>query len=349
MDSLVQQVHTVSGLASSVSDDNARDELLMKHAQSVCSQLRNLLVTPQNAQTLVEAVKGAGVGNRHKDAILNAISERLAENLSKTSKQSRPNQAIEDVAPFLTASDVQFLEKAEYSLLARVNRVADVYARIFCWNPNEPSCGKAIHLLQQHFACSELANPQVFYNSLQDFKTRLKTMTNNKTPPTTRVANFTVPDALPADIYEMAFKNEPPVGLARSTSVAGMGPLRKSDKRLQQAAGPSPAAQQFMQAFTSNPFAMNEHESNAAGIWARFAAQRHGCTLCSPGKKAAGATQRAVDRESSCRSSRPAEQSPNTCRRHAREHACTQPRCYQHGDSQSKSAVAGWRRASAIA
>ena len=101
----------------------------MKHAQSVCSQLRNLLVTPQNAQTLVEAVKGAGMGNRHKDAILNAISERLAENLSKTSKQSRPNQAIEDVAPFLTASDVQFREKAEYSLLARVQRVADVYAR----------------------------------------------------------------------------------------------------------------------------------------------------------------------------------------------------------------------------
>ena len=112
MDSLAQQIHTVSGLASSVSDDNARDELLMKHAQSVCSQLRNLLVTPQNAQTLVEAAKGAGMGNRHKDAILNAISERLAENLSKTSKQSRPNQAIEDAAPFLTASDVQFLEKA---------------------------------------------------------------------------------------------------------------------------------------------------------------------------------------------------------------------------------------------
>ena len=257
MDSLVQQIHTVSGLASSVSDDNARDELLMKHAQSVCSQLRNLLVTPQNAQTLVEAVKGAGMCNRHKDAILNAISERLAENLSKTSKQSRPNQAIEDVAPFLTASDVQFLEKAEYSLLARAQRVADVYARIFCWNPNEPSCGKAIHLLQQHFACPDLANPQVFYNSLQDFKARLKTVTSNKTPPTTRVANFTVPDALPADIYDMAFKNEPPVGLTRSTSVAGMGPLRKSDKRLQQAAGPSPAAQQFMQAFSSNPFAMN--------------------------------------------------------------------------------------------
>ena len=146
-------------------------------------------LTPQNAQTLVEAVKAAGMGNRHKDAILNAISERLAENLSKTSKQSRPNQVIEDVAPFLTASDVHFLEKAEYSLLARVQRVADVYARTFCWNPNEPSRGKAIHLLQQHFACPDLANPQVFYNSLQDFKARLKTMTNNKTPPTTRAAS----------------------------------------------------------------------------------------------------------------------------------------------------------------
>ena len=346
----MQQIHTVSGLASSVSDDNARDELLMKHAQSVCSQLRNLLVTPQNAQTLVEAVKGADMGNRHKDAILNAISERLAENLSKTSKQSRPNQAIEDVAPFLTASDVQFLEKAEYSLLARAQRVADVYARIFCWNPNEPSCGKAIHLLQQHFACPDLANPQVFYNSLQDFKARLKAMTSNKTPPTTRVANFTVPDALPADIYDMAFKNEPPVGLTRSTSIAGMGGPPQIGQTSPASSWAKSCGAAVHAGFQLQPFC-HEHESNAAGIWALFAAQRHGCTVCPPGKKAAGATQRAVAscREFTCRSSRPAKQSPNTCRRHSREHACTQPHCYQHGDSQSKSAVAGWRRASAIA
>ena len=252
MDSLIQQVNTISGLVAEIADPTGKEEIMRKHALSVKAQLQNMTVTPEDSMSLMETVKQSSLGNAQKDVIITALSERLAKGLEGNPKQSRKSQTLDDIASFMTPSEVAFLQKSEYSLLARVHKLASVFARVFCWQPTEPCCGKAVNLLRDEFGLQELQTPQVFYNSVQDFKNHLRDLVKNKTAPATRITTYTNPDDLPQKLYQAAFAQEQPAGFQGGSS-ANMGPLRKSDRRLSGAAGPGVPANQLMQAFAMNP------------------------------------------------------------------------------------------------
>ena len=138
MDSLIQQVNTISGLLAEIADPTGKEEIMRKHALSVKAQLQNMTVTPEDSMSLMETVKQSSLGNAQKDVIITALSERLAKGLEGNPKQSRKSQTLDDNASFMTPSEVVFLQKSEYSLLARVHKLASVFARIFCWQPTGP-------------------------------------------------------------------------------------------------------------------------------------------------------------------------------------------------------------------
>ena len=45
MDSLIQQVNTISGLVAEIADPTGKEEIMRKHALSVKAQLQNMTVT----------------------------------------------------------------------------------------------------------------------------------------------------------------------------------------------------------------------------------------------------------------------------------------------------------------
>ena len=152
----------------------------------------------------------AACGLGHPTVIITALSERLAKGLEGNPKQSRKSQTLDDIASFMTPSEVAFLQKSEYSLLARVHKLASVFARVFCWQPTEPCCGKAVNLLRDEFGRQELQTPQVFYNAVQDFKNHLRDLVKNKTAPATRITTYTNPDDNPQELFFFFLRAFPP-------------------------------------------------------------------------------------------------------------------------------------------
>ena len=254
MDALIQQVATISTMLQEISDHESRMELMDKHSSSVAAQLKHIRVDAKNGKLLLDTVKESSLGSSQKDKILNAVSSRLAECLAPASKPKRSMQNVDDIASFLTASEVAFLQKEEYSLLARVHQVALVFSRIGCWNPSETCVGRAVNMLKQEFQVQELNNAQVFYHAVQDFKTKLRALTKSKTPPNEHIQDYSTPDALPRELFQVAFAKEMPAGFRSTSSMASMGPLRKSSKLLEPSSSSgSGNALNFMQAFQANP------------------------------------------------------------------------------------------------
>ena len=231
MDALIQQVSTVSNLANEIAEEATRQELMTKHAASVVAQLNNLVVTPEDSMLLVTAVKQSRLGQSQKDTILKATSDRLTKCLQSTQKPRRTSQTIEDPAAFLTTSEVEYLQQDSFSTQARVHKLAAFLERIGCWSPSEPCVGKVLNLLRVEFGARDLDDPSEFYAKVQDLKGHLRSLTKNRIPHAVHVANYSTPDALPKEIFDLAFRDEAP-GSFRGGSASGMGPLRKSSKKL---------------------------------------------------------------------------------------------------------------------
>ena len=98
----------------------------------------------------------------------------LADKPRTNDKPKKSTQDMMDVGLFLTQLDIEDLNRADLNWLAKITRLAVVFARVGCTNPRKDSCGRAVTFLKQTMTVSELSDPGTFLSSVQDFKTALK-------------------------------------------------------------------------------------------------------------------------------------------------------------------------------
>ena len=202
--SLIEQINTVSKLARTIKDEKSRGEVLSAQAVSILEQLRNVTLAGSDCDQLVEAIETSAFSDESKTELGKAVLGQMGKVASKVPK----NQTVEDIGPCLTEADVEVLSNVDMTLLSQVQRLARVLARIGCINPTEPTFGKALTLLKNSFNCTSLADPNTFYDSVQDLKGSLRSQCKSWPAPTCRLTNFSSPDALPQELFDRAFAQE---------------------------------------------------------------------------------------------------------------------------------------------
>ncbi|OLP91767.1 hypothetical protein AK812_SmicGene26480 [Symbiodinium microadriaticum] len=111
-----------------------------------------------------------GLSQAQKDGFLSELADKPRTN----DKPKKSTQDMMDVGLFLTQLDIEDLNRADLNWLAKITRLAVVFARVGCTNPRKDSCGRAVTFLKQTMTVSELSDPGTFLSSVQDFKTALK-------------------------------------------------------------------------------------------------------------------------------------------------------------------------------
>ena len=244
--SLCGQIGTITQLVKSVSEEQTKNAILDSHAESLKSQIRSCSITADDSSTVLSALDKSAFSQESQDALKRALAERLVELVSPSKIVKRSTQSLKDIGPFLRQCDVEYFSSPEYAVTAKVDRMAFIFARLGCSNPNEQTSGKAMAFLKEEFQVAALNDPQTFYQKLQEFKASVKSHSKNVPAPSTHLTTYSTPQALPQDLHERAYKEAPPAGLSSSAS-GSVGPLRgshgsiKSTKKpLEVVTGPAP-------------------------------------------------------------------------------------------------------------
>ena len=158
---------------------------------------------------MIEGLQQSAFSEQQKAQMAAAILAQMSASVNRVAR-NRPTQPVDDVAAFLTESDVRFLEDSQYTLQAKVQRMAAVLVRIGCCNPNETSFGKALNVLKSAFACQQLEYPQTFYSFMQELKSAVRARAKKLPACKIHLTQYGTPDALPAELWERAFSQEGP-------------------------------------------------------------------------------------------------------------------------------------------
>ena len=121
-------------------------------------QLRATVVTGDMVEQITRAIQEAPFTETQKDTLLAALSEKVLPGDGKKPKKS--TQELQDIGPFLSEEDMQYLTKTELNNLAKVTRLAEVFARVGCTNPTENSCGRAVSFLKEYMNVPGLTDPR---------------------------------------------------------------------------------------------------------------------------------------------------------------------------------------------
>ncbi|CAE7658968.1 UBC6 [Symbiodinium sp. KB8] len=226
---MLRQIEGVRAIADSLADEGTRQRVLSAQAHSLEQQLKATVVTTDMVQQITMAIQESPFTASQKDSILAALSEKVLHGDGKKGKKS--TQELQDIGPFLTEEDVQYLTKTELNNLAKVTRLAEVYARVGCTNPTENTCGRAISFLKEYMQVPGLTDPPTFLRSVQDFKAALKSAAKKTPGSSMHIAKFTTPDALPDEVKNRLFSESKPSDM-QSGPVGIYGPLRKSHKSI---------------------------------------------------------------------------------------------------------------------
>lgn len=226
---MLRQIEGVRAIADSLADEGTRQRVLSAQAHSLQQQLKATVVTTDMVQQITMAIQESPFTASQKDSILAALSEKVLHGDGKKGKKS--TQELQDIGPFLTEEDVQYLTKTELNNLAKVTRLAEVYARVGCTNPTENTCGRAISFLKEYMQVPGLTDPPTFLRSVQDFKAALKSAAKKTPGSSMHIAKFTTPDALPDEVKNRLFSESKPSDM-QSGPVGIYGPLRKSHKSI---------------------------------------------------------------------------------------------------------------------
>ena len=230
---LGDQLLTISSLAETMTDQPTKDRMIESCMESARKQISRLRLTDSaEVQTLFATVQSLNFSNSQKDELMQQIGDRfVACRTPKSQASKKCMQTMDDPGCFLRVSDVTFISDPNHTIKAKANRMAMVFCSINCSCPTEPTSGRAVGVLKNDFGLKELDDPQVFYNTVQDFKASLKSQfKSNPSGSTTHVHNFTTPADLPSDVYARAYAEEGPSGDA---GLGGpIGPVRKSSTML---------------------------------------------------------------------------------------------------------------------
>ena len=226
---LGDQLLTISSLAETMTDQPTKDRMIESCMESARKQISGLRLTDSaEVQGLFATIQSLVFSNMHKDELMRAIGDRYVScSTPKSQGTKKSMQCIEDPGCFLRPSDATFIHNPNHTIKSKANRMALLFCALNCSCPTEPSSGRAVGVLKNDFNLKELEDPQVFYNTVQDFKAALKShFKTNPSGSVSHVHNFTTPGDLPSDVYARAYAEEEPSGHA---GLGGsIGPLRKS-------------------------------------------------------------------------------------------------------------------------
>ncbi|CAE7280048.1 unnamed protein product [Symbiodinium sp. CCMP2592] len=230
---LGDQLLTISSLAETMTDQTTKDRMIESCMESAKKQISGLRLTDSaEVQTLFATVQSLNFTESQKDELMRQIGDRfVACSTPKSQGSKKSMQTMDDPGSFLRASDVTFISNPDHTIKAKASRMAVMFCSINCSCPTEPTSGRAVGVLKNDFGLKELEDPQVFYNTVQDFKAALKShFKSNPSGSTSHVHNFTTPADLPSDVCTRAYGEEGPSGHA---GLGGsIGPVRKSSAML---------------------------------------------------------------------------------------------------------------------
>ncbi|CAE7669351.1 UBC6 [Symbiodinium sp. CCMP2592] len=228
---MLRQIEGVRAITNSLADESTRQQVLCAQAHSLLQQLKATVITGDMVEQCTRAIQESPFTDSQKDTFLTALSEKVLQSGGDGKKVKKTTQELEDIGPFLSEEDVQYLTKTELNSLAKVTRLAEVYARVGCTNPTENTCGKAVSFLKEYMHVPGLTDPPTFLKSVQDFKVALKSAAKKVPAPSMHIAKFTTPEALPDEVAKRLFAESKPSDM-QSGPVAIYGPLRKSHKSI---------------------------------------------------------------------------------------------------------------------
>ena len=205
---MLRQIEGAAAIANSLTDESTRERVLSAQAHSLLQQLRATVVTGDMVEQITRGIQEAPFTETQKDTLLAALSEKVLPGDGKKPKKS--TQELQDIGPFLSEEDMQYLTKTELNNLAKVTRLAEVFARVGCTNPTKNSCGRAVSFLKEYMNVPGLTDPPTFLQSVQDFKAALKSAAKKIQAPAMHIAKFTTPAALPDEVANRLFSESKP-------------------------------------------------------------------------------------------------------------------------------------------
>eukprot|EP00439_Symbiodinium_sp_Y106_P002145 s9628_g1.t1 len=120
---MLRQIEGAAAIANSLTDESTRERVLSAQAHSLLQQLRATVVTGDTVEQITRGIQEAPFTETQKDTLLAALSEKVLPGDGKKPKKS--TQELQDIGPFLSEEDVQYLTKTELNNLAKVTRLAE--------------------------------------------------------------------------------------------------------------------------------------------------------------------------------------------------------------------------------
>ena len=143
-------------------------------------------------------------------------------------------QKVVEFGNYLTEKEVESLKDQSLTLRSKTKVVAGAMARMEVWYPSEPSYGACLQVLKE--VDRSLESSEQWKKSLEVLKSTHKDIRKTFKPSDVEVAEYTGnPAELPPELFQRAFADSPPQPVASSSSMAPVGPLRKSHKDLKTA------------------------------------------------------------------------------------------------------------------
>ena len=241
---LAQQLSALKGLVDAAPSRSVREQLLGSHADSIKAQILNKIITKEEVTTLPTVIRGLPCSAEQKSGLLMALSTSLLR-AQKDAGATPKSQVIVDLLPYLTASEWGQMQDKALSLRVKLQKMADIYIKLSCWYPGEPTKGLAVSTLKR--CHPELEDPQSFNSHLKVFKGLLaqarKRAKSEGGQDGSRVDLYNGnPKDLPKSIYMKAYSDDdPPLGPQDNghSSNAICGPLRGTDKDMKPAGSAS--------------------------------------------------------------------------------------------------------------
>ena len=113
---MLRQIEGAAAIANSLTDESTRERVLSAQAHSLLQQLRATVVTGDMVEQITRAIQEAPFTETQKDTLLAALSEKVLPGDGKKPKKS--TQELQDIGPFLSEEDMQYLTKTELNNLA---------------------------------------------------------------------------------------------------------------------------------------------------------------------------------------------------------------------------------------
>ena len=236
MEHIIQEIKSVQSLLASRAACGSQPNacLVTQFAEALIAIINNTkIMTIQDVQPVIAALKDGPYGKYGNDKILAAIDAKLAQLAGpKHAKDNSAGQSLKEVWNYLTPDDWAFITDKAKFISAKMCRVVERVHSIGCVAPSESTYKWMLAvILLSHY--DEMPAPSLIYAKLLELKQVAGA--EKKSYALQQLNSFPAkPTDMPPDIYALAYPDAHPVAreMHGIHAVADRIPLRKNSKLL---------------------------------------------------------------------------------------------------------------------